>query len=157
MTTAMNPVQMILDDHERVRQLFQQFQQADDQQQKQQIADQVLMELTVHANLEEEIFYPAMRQKASGSEDQQMVQEAYQEHSEAKALIQQLQGMQASDPQFTTLFQQLQQDIEHHVQEEETEMLPKAEQELSDQMDRLGQEMAARKQQLMSTTQQTMR
>ena len=157
MTTAMNPVQMILDDHERVRQLFQQFQQADDEQQKQQIADQVLTELTVHANLEEEIFYPAMRQKASGSEDQQMVQEAYQEHSEAKTLIQQLQGMQASDPQFTTLFQQLQQDIEHHVQEEETEMLPKAEQELSDQMDRLGQEMAARKQQLMSTTQQTMR
>ena len=157
MTTAMNPVQMILDDHERVRQLFQQFQQADDERQKQQIADQVLTELTVHANLEEEIFYPAMRQKASGSEDQQMVQEAYQEHSEAKALIQQLQGMQASDPQFTTLFQQLQQDIEHHVQEEETEMLPKAEQELSDQMDRLGQEMAARKQQLMSTMQQTMR
>ena len=157
MTTAMNPVQMILDDHERVRQLFQQFQQADDEQRKQQIADQVLMELTVHANLEEEIFYPAMRQKASGSEDQQMVQEAYQEHSEARALIQQLQGMQASDPQFTTLFQQLQQDIEHHVQEEETEMLPKAQEELSDQMDRLGQEMAARKQQLMSTTQQTMR
>ena len=152
MTTAMNPVQMILDDHERVRQLFRQFQQADDQQQKQQIADQVLMELTVHANLEEEIFYPAMRQKASGQEDQQMVQEAYEEHSQAKALIQQLQGMQASDPQFTTLFQQLQQDVEHHVQEEETEMLPKAQQELSDQMDRLGQEMAQRKQQLMTTT-----
>ncbi len=151
MTTAMNPVQMILDDHERVRQLFQQFQQADEQQQKQQIADQVLMELTVHANLEEEIFYPAMRQKASGSEDQQMVQEAYEEHAQAKALIQQLQGMQASDPQFTTLFQQLQQDVEHHVQEEETEMLPKAQQELSDQMDRLGQEMAQRKQQLMTT------
>ena len=107
--------------------------------------------------MEEEIYFQAMSQKAYGNEDQQMVQEAYQEHSEAKTLIQQLQGMQASDPQFTTLFQQLQQDIEHHVQEEETEMLPKAEQELSDQMDRLGQEMAARKQQLMSTTQQTMR
>lgn len=151
----MNPVQMLLDDHEKVRQLFQQFLQASDTQQKQQIADQVLMELDVHANLEEEIFYPAMRQKGD-AQDKDMVAEAYEEHAQAKDLMQQLRGMQASDPQFTTLFQQLQQDVEHHVQEEETEMLPKAQQELSDQMDRLGQEMMQRKQQLMGQMQQSM-
>ena len=149
----MNPVQMLKDDHQRVRQLFQQFRQTNDQDRQQQIADQVLTELDVHAAIEEEIFYPAMRQKAGGGEEQQMLEEAYQEHAQAKTLIQQLRGMQASDPQFSTLMQQLQQDVEHHVQEEETEMLPKAEQELSEQMDRLGQEMQARKQQLMGQMQ----
>ncbi len=153
----MNPVQMLKDDHQRVRQLFQQFQQTNDQDRQQQIADQVLTELDVHAAIEEEIFYPAMRQKAGGGEEQQMLEEAYQEHAQAKTLIQQLRGMQASDPQFSTLMQQLQQDVEHHVEEEETEMLPKAEEELSDQMDRLGQEMQARKQQLMGQTQGMMR
>ena len=153
----MDPVQMLKDDHQKVKQLFQQFKQTNDQNQQQQIADQVLTELDVHASLEEEIFYPALRQKAGGGEDRQMLEEAYQEHAQAKTLIQQLRGMQASDPQFATLMQQLQQDVEHHVQEEETEMLPKAEQELSDQMDRLAQEMQARKQQLMGTMGQTMR
>ena len=153
----MDPVQMLKDDHQKVKQLFQQFKQTNDQNQQQQIADQVLNELDVHASLEEEIFYPALRQKAGGGEYRQMLEEAYQEHAQAKTLIQQLRGMQASDPQFATLMQQLQQDVEHHVQEEETEMLPKAEQELSDQMDRLAQEMQARKQQLMGTMGQTMR
>ena len=153
----MNPVQMLKDDHQRVRQLFQQFRQTNDQDRQQQIADQVLTELDVHAAIEEEIFYPAMRQQAGGGEERRMLEEAYEEHAQAKTLIQQLRGMQTSDPQFSTLMQELQQDVEHHVQEEETEMLPKAEQELSDQMDRLGQEMQARKQQLMGAMGQTTR
>ena len=151
----MNPIQMLKQDHDKVRKLFREFEGADGQR-KQQIADQVMMELEVHASIEEEIFYPAMR-SAGDAQDKEQVAHAYDEHGEAKQLMQQLRGMTADDPQFTTLFKQLRQDVEHHADEEEREMLPKAEEELRDQMDRLGQEMMARKEQLMGSMQQQMR
>ena len=153
----MNAVQLLKDDHKKFRAMFEQYEQAKDEGKKRQLFQQASTELDAHSKVEEEIFYPAMRQKAGGGEEQKMVEEAYQEHAQAKQLIQQLRGMQATDPQFRTVMQQLQQDVEHHVEEEETEMLPRAEQELSDQLDRLGQEMQARKQQLMGTMGQTMR
>jgi hemerythrin-like domain-containing protein len=155
MNQTTDPVQMLKQDHEKVKQLFKQFQQGGDPQQKQQIADQIFMELEVHASIEEEIFYPALRSQGD-AEDKELVAEAYEEHAGAKELIQQMRGMQAGDAQYDALMQQLQQDIEHHVEEEEGEMLPKAEQELSGQLDRLGQEMMQRKQQMMSQMQGTM-
>jgi len=150
-----NPVQMLKDDHEKVRTLFRQFESADGDK-RQQIADQLFMELEVHTSIEEEIFYPAMR-SAGDAQDKEEVAHAYEEHAGAKQLMQQLRGMPASDQQFMTMWQQLRKDVEHHAHEEETEMLPKAEQELGGQMDRLGQEMMARKEQLMGQMQGQMR
>jgi hemerythrin-like domain-containing protein len=147
----MNPITMIKQDHDRVRKLFRDFDGADGGR-RQQIADQVMLELDVHASIEEEIFYPALRSQGT-SEDKELVAEAYDEHASAKQLIQQLRGMSVDDPQFTPLFRQLRQDIEHHADEEEQEMLPRAEEELRDRLDRLGQEMTARKEQLMGQMQ----
>ncbi len=155
MNQTTDPVQMLIQDHNKVKQLFKQFQQGGDPQQKQGIAEQIFMELEVHTSIEEEIFYPALRAQGD-SEDKELVAEAYEEHAGAKELIQQMRGMQASDPQFDALMQQLQQDIEHHVEEEEGEMLPKAQEDLAGQLDRLGEEMMQRKQQLMGQMQGTM-
>jgi iron-sulfur cluster repair protein YtfE (RIC family) len=152
MTTNTNAVQLLIDDHNRVKGLFQDFQSATDAGQKQQIADQVLMELEVHTTLEEEIFYPALREHGD-AQDKDLVAEASDEHAGAKELIERLRGMTPEDPQFTTLFQQLQEEVAHHLQEEETEMLPKAQEELVGRLDALGEEMLARKQLLLSTQQ----
>ena len=152
MTSHSNAVQMLLDDHQRVKQLFNEFQSANDPNRQQQIAQQVMQELEVHTAIEEEIFYPAMREQGD-AEDKELVAEAFEEHAGAKELIAQLRTMKAADPQFAGIFKQLQQDVAHHVQEEETEMLPKAEEELKNQLDSLGEKMMSRKQTLMSTMQ----
>lgn len=112
-------IAMLDEDHQRVEQLFKDFQSASDAAQKQAIAQLICLELTVHAQLEEEIFYPAF-QKATG--DQDMVQEAVEEHQEAKDLIAQIEG----NPQPDDLVSELQEAIEHHVQEEREEMFKKA-------------------------------
>lgn len=156
MNKDVDAVQMLIDDHNKVKGLFQQFQSAGDSSEKQQIAQQVMMELEIHTAIEEEIFYPAMRQQGD-AQDKELVAEAYEEHAGAKQIIQQLRGMSADDPQFATMFQELQRDIEHHVEEEEGEMLPKAREEMMGSLDALGEEMLARKQQLMSQMQQSMR
>jgi iron-sulfur cluster repair protein YtfE (RIC family) len=147
-----NAVVMLIEDHRRVQQLFQAFHAATDPSEQQRIAEQVMQELEVHATIEEEIFYPALREQGD-AQDKELVAEAYDEHAIAKHLIEQLRGMTTADPQFVTLFQQLQQDVEHHVQEEETEMLPKAEEELKSRLDALGEEMLARKQLLVQEMQ----
>ncbi len=112
-------ITMLDDDHQRVEQLFADFQAATDASQKQSIAQLICLELTVHAQLEEEIFYPAY-QKATGDQDQ--VEEARDEHQEAKELIARIEG----NPQPDDLVTELQQAIEHHVQEERSEMFAKA-------------------------------
>ena len=146
----MNAVQMLTEDHEKVRGLFQQFQSAGGAQQ--QIAQQVFTELDVHAAIEEEIFYPAMRTQAD-AQGKEMVAEAYEEHAQVKAMIGELRGMNAGDAQFAARFQELQQNVEHHAHEEESEMFPQAQELLGNQLDRLGEQMMQRKQQLMSTMQ----
>ncbi|HYF44321.1 MAG TPA: hemerythrin domain-containing protein [Ramlibacter sp.] len=130
-------IAMLDEDHQRVEQLFADFQSASDPSQKQAIAQLICLELTVHAQLEEEIFYPAY-QKATG--DQDMVQEAEEEHQEAKDLIAKIEG----NPQPDALVQELQQAIEHHVEEERSEMFAKARKAQLD-LAGLAQQMETRK------------
>src|SRR5829696_7836796 len=155
MNATTDPIQMLLDDHQRVRDLFQQLQSDGQGGQTEQVARQILMELQVHSKLEEEIFYPAFRQQGN-AEDKELIAEAYDEHAEVDQMVTQLMGMGPSEAQFMPMMRKLQQDVEHHVQEEETEMLPKAREELRGQLDRLGQEMMQRKQQLMTQLQGSM-
>jgi iron-sulfur cluster repair protein YtfE (RIC family) len=131
-------IAMLDEDHQRVEQLFADFQAATDPSQKLTVAQLICMELTVHAQLEEEIFYPAYQQ-ATG--DQDLVQEAQEEHQEAKDLIAQIEGNQQPD----ALVLELQQAIEHHVQEEREEMFPKARKAQGLDLAGLAQQMEQRK------------
>lgn len=131
-------IAMLDEDHQRVEQLFADFQSAAEPAQKLTIAQLICMELTVHAQLEEEIFYPAY-QKATGDND--MVQEAQDEHQDAKDLIARIEGNQQPD----ALVAELQQAIEHHVQEERTEMFAKARKAQGLDLAGLAQQMEARK------------
>jgi hemerythrin-like domain-containing protein len=125
-TTARDDiVEMLKDDHKRAKKAFKDFEKLDpesDAEECEALARQTCAELTLHATLEEECLYPAMRQSLDDSE---LVDEAEVEHQSAKDLIAKLEDMAVEDPKFAATFKVLGEYVEHHVKEEEGEMLPK--------------------------------
>lgn len=118
-----NPaVTLLKRDHDTVKQLFDQFHAAKTRPSKRKIVRAALEELKVHAAIEEEIFYPAVR-KAIGKE---IMNEADEEHHVAKLLIAELDSMDGSESHFDAKFVVLAENVRHHIKEEENEMLPKA-------------------------------
>jgi hemerythrin superfamily protein len=143
-------VEMLKADHQKVRGLFQQYATASGQPKRQQIAEQVLVELEVHAQLEENVFYPAYEAQA-GKTGTQLVAEARQDHQTVKDLITELRALDGDNPEFAAKFQELVENVEHHVEEEETAMLPEAEEILAEQLEDLMDEMQELKQQLLAS------
>jgi hemerythrin superfamily protein len=139
-------IELLKADHRKVQDLFQKYENTSDQKTKQQIAAQVFTELEAHAQLEETVFYPAFAQEAD-QEGKQLVEEARQEHQTVKDLIAELRDLDDHE-EFAAKFQELMENVEHHVQEEEHEMFPKAEEELEAQLEDLRDEMQELKQQL---------
>jgi hemerythrin superfamily protein len=133
-------------DHDLVEDLFGKFEKARTDEQKDALADQICMELTIHAQIEEEIFYPAVREAI---DDEDLIDEAEVEHATAKDLIAQIEDSQAGDDKFEAKVTVLGEYIRHHVKEEESEMFPKVKKTDLD-LKELGSEMAARKAELQS-------
>jgi hemerythrin superfamily protein len=142
-------IEMLKADHQKVRELFQDYESAQDQKAKSKIAQQVFVELETHAQLEETVFYPAFRQEAD-REGKQLVAESLQEHQRVKDLIGELRELDADDETFDVKFHELMENVEHHVEEEESEMLPEAEMALAEQAEELMDEMHEVKRQLLS-------
>jgi hemerythrin superfamily protein len=142
-----NATQMIRQDHKKVEGLFKKFEQTQGSQAKRRLAENAMAELEVHAALEEEIFYPAVKKEVDDGSS--MVQEAIEEHQTVKQLISKLKGMQQAE-EFESQFSQLMENVQHHVEEEESEMLPKVEESQLD-LNSLGQQMAQRKQQMQNS------
>lgn len=136
--------QLIRRDHKKVEGLFDKFEQTKKADGKKRIVDQVIQEIEVHAKLEEEIFYPAVR-KQLGEED--LLDEAKQEHQQAKEIISELKKMRGDDGELEDKFSELVECIKHHVEEEEGELLPKVE---ASEMDlaEIGEEFTERKEEL---------
>ena len=118
-----NPaVAMLKEDHDRVQSLFDHFEATKGRATKRKIVREAIMELKIHAAIEEELFYPAVR-KAVGKE---LMHEADEEHHVAKLLIAELDAMDGSESHFDAKFLVLAENVRHHIKEEENEMLPKA-------------------------------
>lgn len=141
----MDAVSLLKADHEKVRELFDQFEEAEDSRGKHQIAREAMQELIVHSKIEEEIFYPAVR-RATG--EAELMDEAVEEHHVVELLIKELQSLSAGE-KFEAKFQMLMENVKHHIQEEEGEMLPRAEQ-VGMNLDQLGEQLAERKRELMA-------
>lgn len=137
--------QMIRQDHKKVEGLFRKVEQTKGAQAKRRLAENAMAELEIHAALEEEIFYPAVKKEVDDGSS--MVQEAIQEHQTVKQLIAELKGMGEANDEFESQFSQLVENVQHHVEEEENEMLPKVEDGELD-LNSLGAEMAQRRQEL---------
>ena len=141
-------IKLLTEDHNKVKKLFKEFKklaEKKDEEGKEELAGQICRELTVHAQLEEEIFYPAVR---AAIEDDDLMNEALVEHTSAKELIAQIQSMKASDPMYDAVVTVLGEYINHHVEEEQNEMFPKAQKSDMD-LEELGVEIAERKKALM--------
>jgi len=139
-------VALLKADHRTVEDLFAKFEKASGDNRKKEIADQICMELTVHAMIEEEIFYPA----CDGKVEEDLLSEAYVEHDGAKVLIAEIQAGTPKDDYFDAKVKVLQEQIEHHVEEEEKRMegLFSQARKAGVDMDALGEQLAARKEEL---------
>jgi hemerythrin superfamily protein len=117
-------IAMLKADHAKVKSLFEQFEGLSDRSKvsKKKIADQICMELTIHAEVEEQVFYPAVRGPVK---DEDLMDEAVVEHASAKELIAQIMEMDPGDDLYDAKVKVLSEQIEHHVGEEEDDMFPK--------------------------------
>ena len=137
---------MLAADHKKVSGLFSDYEKARSPTRKKELVDQICQELTVHTQLEEEIFYPAVKQALKDSE---LVPEANVEHASVKDLIAQVEGVEPEGEMFDARIKVMSEFVKHHVKEEQNEILPKARQTSLDLV-ALGEQMAARKAELMN-------
>lgn len=148
----MDAIALLKDDHQKVKQLFQQFKAAkenDDADRKREVAEQIVKELLIHERIEEDIFYPAFR-KAADEEGKELVAESKEEHHVVDLIIDEIQAVDLDDEQFDAKFTVLIENVKHHIEEEEGEMFPDAEKLLRGQLAELGEEMAEYKESLMA-------
>lgn len=133
---------MIRLDHTHVLTTFHQYREDNSAANRQALVNTACIALEIHAQLEEEIFYPAMRTVAPGNPT---LAESVPEHTEMKRLITRLRSMDATDSEFDSTFMELMRDVLHHVADEETIILPLAEKLLADQLGSLGMKMTKRR------------
>src|SRR3954452_21432490 len=136
-------IALLKQDHRTVEELFAKFEKASGDGAKQKLAQEICLELSMHAEIEEEIFYPA----CEGKVDEDLLKESYVEHDGAKVLIAEIIAGGPSDEFYDAKVKVLQEEIEHHVEEEEKRMegLFAQARKAGLDMDALGEELAARK------------
>jgi hemerythrin superfamily protein len=139
-------VALLKADHRAVEKLFGQFEKAKDGDRKKALADRICLELRVHMQIEEEIFYPTSREYLK---DEDIVDEAVVEHAAARDLMDEIEAMEPGEDLYDAKITVLQEQIEHHVEEEETEFFPKVKKTDMD-LKAAGAQMQARKDELLA-------
>ena len=149
-TKQPDAIEMLIADHKRVDKLFKAFEKVDhqDADATREIVELACAELKVHTSLEEEIFYPAVREELNDEEE--LMNEAEIEHGSAKELIARLEGLPAGDAYYAATFTVLAEYVKHHVEEEQNEMFPKVKKSGLD-LDALAATMRERKAVLMGS------
>lgn len=148
-SSAHDVLKLLADDHKKVKKMFDEFEKmkkkgnADDDA-KRMLVEKCCAELTAHAQVEEEIFYPALRDAIN---DTDLLDEAEVEHASAKQLITELAAMQPGDELYDAKFTVLGEYVKHHIDEEEKELFAKAKKAKVD-LAELGEEVMERKQEL---------
>jgi len=132
--------ELLMQDHREVEQLFDQFAASGDRA----VAIQICDELSIHATIEEEMIYPLLRAKVAAD----VADEARDEHTEASKVIARIYAMDPDDGNLKAEIEELRQIIDHHVQEEESQIFPQMEAILPDTVPLLGNELADRKEAL---------
>ena len=142
----LDAIALLKQDHRTVEELFAKFEKAGTDGRKQELANQICLELSVHARIEEEIFYPA----CEGKVDEDLLKESYVEHDGAKMLIAEILAGEPSDEFYDAKVTVLQEQIEHHVEEEEKRMegLFSQARKAGLDMDALGKQLGVRKEEL---------
>jgi hemerythrin superfamily protein len=143
---ASDAIELLERDHRTVESYFDQYKDAQSADDKKVLAGKICATLRVHAQIEEELLYPAARQAI---EDKDLIDEATVEHADAKVLIAEIEAMQPGMPLYDAKVTVLGEQIAHHVKEEEDELFPKVRETGAD-LDALGGRMAQRKAELVA-------
>jgi hypothetical protein len=166
----MNAIDFLKKDHANVQDLFRQYESEGGGRRK--LAEQIFTEIEIHAALEEELFYPALQGRVKPAtleresptaeeegedeesdvmaQEEDLVAEALEDHQEVKTLTATLRRLDPGDAQFQIMFAELRESVEEHVGMEEDELMPDAEAALGGELERLGGQLAERKEQLMA-------
>jgi hemerythrin-like domain-containing protein len=145
----MDAFTLLMNDHKEASNLFQQLEatSTQDTTQRMQLFAQLKQALDIHAQLEETMLYPTLKEAA---ETREITLEAYDEHQEMKDLLAEMSGLDPAEDDWTDTLAELKDAVEHHVEEEENEMFPQAREVLGQQqLDDLGARMQQMKQQLL--------
>jgi hemerythrin-like domain-containing protein len=141
----MNALELLQEDHDRIKPLLSELKETTERAEKTrgELFSRIKVELTVHEIIEEEIFYPALKEHPKAKE---IVLEGYEEHDVVSRLMGELDGMDATDERFGPKAKVMAENIEHHIEEEEGEMFKQARQVFeTDELEALGDRMARRK------------
>lgn len=146
--SAADALDLLKADHDKVKRLFEEFESLkasdDDDERKAELVDEICYELTVHAMIEEEIFYPVVR---AAIDDDDLMDEADVEHAGARELISQLEVLYPGDDHFDATVTVLGEEVAHHIDKEESEMFEAARNADID-LEELGEQLATRKEEL---------
>ncbi len=151
----MDAIELLTQDHNEVRALFEEFRAASEEEDASkmgELTEKIFQELTVHTAIEEEIFYPAVRD-ADGKELSETTDESYEEHHVVDLLMGEIRQLQPGDDVFKAKMTVLMENVEHHAKEEEEEMFTEVRELMAEQQLRdLGEELAqAKKRHLMES------
>ena len=139
----MNVLHILEQDHQRVRELFQQARNANDAGTRKVLFNKIDTELEIHAHIEETVFYPAIEEY---EEFDDLVTDAVVEHQKVKILLGELEDLAAETHDFGSKLEKLMDAVEHHVQEEEGDMFPKIRELFDeDELEQLGKELESAK------------
>ena len=144
-------VSMLKQDHKKVKGLLNELEDAESDQRK-GLLDEIESEIKVHMRIEEEIFYPAFKEAVRSEDDKQLFFEALEEHHITSVVMREIKSADPESEQFKAKAKVLKDLIEHHVEEEEGEMLPKAKKAIgATELRRLGETMKSLKETMMSS------
>ena len=137
----MKATDLLKKQHKSVKALFKQVEDTEDGRRRRQLMDEIANELKMHTQIEEEIFYPAVREIGS-SKAEEMVDESYEEHHVVDLVLAELPNVDPEDERFAAKMTVLSELVEHHAEEEEDEMFPMAEKKLGkERLQQLGEQM----------------
>src|SRR5688572_16971676 len=137
----MKATDLLKKQHRQVEKLFKEVEKTEDPKQRRKLLDQIAADLKMHTQIEEEIFYPAVRELGT-SKAEEMIDEAFEEHHVVDLVLAELPEVDPEDERFEAKITVLSELVEHHVEEEEKEMFPMAEKKLgAERVKELGQQM----------------
>jgi hemerythrin superfamily protein len=137
----MKATDLLKKQHRMVEKLFKQAEKAQEPRQRRQLVGQIVEALKLHTQIEEEVFYPAVRELGT-SKAEEMIDEAFEEHHVVDLVLAELPEVDPEDERFEAKITVLSELVEHHVEEEEKEMFPLAEKKLgAERIKELGQQM----------------
>ena len=153
---AMNMIDMLMQEHQEAAGMMDQIDSAGEADASVMTTfNQLKQALMLHMQAEEQIFYPALR---NNDETGDQIGESFEEHQEVKDMLAEMSGLQAGNEEFMSMMRDLRESVEHHVEEEENELFPKARKILGDsRLEEMGQQMMQMKQGKSATATQTRR